>query len=1126
MSGDTSSSSSIRAPIFKGNYEEWRQGTEAAFFKGGLDKIHLTPIKEFKRLEERMAEWEAEENDAAMTLALSDTPPVSSSPAVPVRSSSSSSVSSVTVDTAKSAENDAKKKVRSLINRSRKAYAIIYESLPSDLQSQAATLVQGYAFGLWEFLEKKFQNTEQDNIADLYKTWNSLRMKEDESYDSYKARVDRIVALLEKAKDKPSKGQYMYRLIYVLRPEFETMVLTLASGVLLKDLDNIDWPHIVMLINNFERSRKRLAEDDSVSSNSTTNSTVSTVAAATASGGKGQNWSNVVQGRQQFNSGSNSSQITCHHCGVKGHMKMMCTKWLQEQLLHVQQRSNNNSSQNAHSAINVPRCGKCGSSRHATVDHDETKVPMWRRNKPGNSSIAANSNTNRANIAQIQNDNSSYPNVNRYSPIDNNDVIDDENQVKPNIPDQPMATSATICAGLTVGSSQRKRVPFKPSMKKNVNYNVQSNKQLQVQHHLMKEKENTNLDHALKQHKWGIDTMASVHICGNKSKFIGPLRSCKPIPVKVADSNVVVVTQIGDVIIDVESFDKQNIIRLTLTDVLYHERFSVNLISWGKLKELNWELHSSIKESFMMTPGKCKINLQTIDGVIVLQSYNKIFAFGKVENNTNSCNVIGVNRTRAYALPTSQIPKWNTVDDLVLMHQRLGHVGFDTMIKMIKLDKTIGIGEINLKNEYIVAARNIVLQCAACVKAKGTKTPFGHRGLDKGTKPCEVMHLDTYEIKYYSTDGKNVIKQYGVAVTDAYSDLTTALVNATKEPIPQNIIEYLTMVQRQTNCKIKRIHCDGGTEFINHTLGDWCKKEGIQLHWTPANTPQLNGVSERHVRTHKEGARALLLHSGLPPRFWKFAVSHFLAVRNRTHVADTTGVTPYEAIYGRKPSVQHFGVFGCDAHYHINKKDRLPMQPKMHPGIYLGYDQNQGCSIIYRLKERDLIRTRDVKLHMKIFRFAEAVANGKVNDIINSSGNYINHHVQPQGGLDSIVEDDNEEEEDKQQDINEHKYDNNINESNNINQSGEEFDNNSNNSPSHVQLRSDTRREADLAEQKAIEDALAMKVLGNIISSVVTNSGVAYAAAAAAPTPTGMNNLEKQTPRTYKEATSNPRREE
>jgi hypothetical protein len=42
------------------------------------------------------------------------------------------------------------------VERSRKVFGMLYSSLPKELRAQAAHIPQGWAFGLWHWLETKF----------------------------------------------------------------------------------------------------------------------------------------------------------------------------------------------------------------------------------------------------------------------------------------------------------------------------------------------------------------------------------------------------------------------------------------------------------------------------------------------------------------------------------------------------------------------------------------------------------------------------------------------------------------------------------------------------------------------------------------------------------------------------------------------------------------------------------------------------------------------------------------------------------------------------------------------------------------------------------------------------------
>ncbi|KAF2352827.1 Ribonuclease H-like domain [Trinorchestia longiramus] len=70
-------------------------------------------------------------------------------------------------------------------------------------------------------------------------------------------------------------------------------------------------------------------------------------------------------------------------------------------------------------------------------------------------------------------------------------------------------------------------------------------------------------------------------------------------------------------------------------------------------------------------------------------------------------------------------------------------------------------------------------------------------------------------------------------------------------------------------------------------------------------------------RTILEAVRAMLSDSKLPKTFWAEAVSTAVYVKNRSPTSGHKNMTPYQALNGHKPNVQHFRTFGCMAHAHV-----------------------------------------------------------------------------------------------------------------------------------------------------------------------------------------------------------------
>ena len=109
-------------------------------------------------------------------------------------------------------------------------FGVIWASLPEELRAQAAHVPQGFALGLWQWLQQKFQNTEQDSVGELLAQWVALRQEEDESFDAYRARVNQLKSLLEHAKEPQSARMCVFTLLDKLQPRYKQAVLALKAG--------------------------------------------------------------------------------------------------------------------------------------------------------------------------------------------------------------------------------------------------------------------------------------------------------------------------------------------------------------------------------------------------------------------------------------------------------------------------------------------------------------------------------------------------------------------------------------------------------------------------------------------------------------------------------------------------------------------------------------------------------------------------------------------------------------------------------------------------------------------------------------------------------------------------------
>ena len=113
-------------------------------------------------------------------------------------------------------------------------------------------------------------------------------------------------------------------------------------------------------------------------------------------------------------------------------------------------------------------------------------------------------------------------------------------------------------------------------------------------------------------------------------------------------------------------------------------------------------------------------------------------------------------------------------------------------------------------------------------------------------------------------------------------------------------------------------------------------------------------------RTLIEQVRAMLIDSKLPHKFWAEALSTACYLKNRSPARALDGVTPYQALTGRKPDVKHLRIFGCICYAHIPKDERKKLDSKSVKCIFLGYGSEVKGFRLYDLTKKGILYSRDV----------------------------------------------------------------------------------------------------------------------------------------------------------------------
>ena len=205
--------------------------------------------------------------------------------------------------------------------------------------------------------------------------------------------------------------------------------------------------------------------------------------------------------------------------------------------------------------------------------------------------------------------------------------------------------------------------------------------------------------------------------------------------------------------------------------------------------------------------------------------------------------------------------------------------------------------------------------------------------------------------------------EYFVTLTDDETRYVWVYVIKKKSDVFREFSEWKTEAEKSLGKSVKTLHTDNGGEFTLAEFEEYLRKEGIKHELTIPNCPEQNGVAERLNRTLVEMVRSMLADSELPKSFWAEALATATYLRNRSPTKAVEGKTPYEALYGMKPKVQHLRVFGCIAYSHVPKHERLKLHDKARKCIFLGYPMNRKGYQLYNLSSSRVIHSRDVRFN-------------------------------------------------------------------------------------------------------------------------------------------------------------------
>ena len=328
---------------------------------------------------------------------------------------------------------------------------------------------------------------------------------------------------------------------------------------------------------------------------------------------------------------------------------------------------------------------------------------------------------------------------------------------------------------------------------------------------------------------------------------------------------------------------------IILKNVLYHPTF-YNLISGQRI------------------PG---IELRNLDGLKVLTNGEVLYS---IEQDSGTM----------WIKPDESI----RIDKVTLMdlHERYGHISFDTLKSLPEGQKYIG---------------KTAPKCEACIAGKSTKPPAkqyknGKTQQPRSSQPLERIHADL--IGPFSKEWLG--KKYVLTAMDDYSRYCTAIPIKAKSDTKGTLREWIKMLEVQCKARVIYLQADWGGEFRNTELASWCKKKGIQLKEIVPHHSETNAIIERLNRTLQDMARTAMISSGL--KLWGDAIQWAAYTKNRIP-HKTLGKSPIEALIG-KDDRSNLRPFGQRVMVHLYKEERGNdrMAPRATEARITGYTATHG----------------------------------------------------------------------------------------------------------------------------------------------------------------------------------------
>ena len=303
------------------------------------------------------------------------------------------------------------------------------------------------------------------------------------------------------------------------------------------------------------------------------------------------------------------------------------------------------------------------------------------------------------------------------------------------------------------------------------------------------------------------------------------------------------------------------------------------------------------------------------------------------------------------------------------LHRKLGHVNYDTVIELIReRGEMCGLTVDMLKEVELEP-------CMECAQAKirQFKVP---KKVDRRTGvPFQKGSIDIWGPVQTKSVGGNRFGLMYICDDTSYGFVEFL---ETKEfaELSQVITKWKLKVKGM-GFDMEMLQFDADPVFENQELQAHLANLEVNWQYAPPGEHRANGLVERMIQTVVYMARTMLLASGLPERYWPYAIQYAMLIYNHLPKSrfdsdpDRRHKGPVEIVTGLIP-VEYFPIFGALAVARIPDANELdPFSYRGRECAILGRDpEHQYAYILLNLQTKRAIISKDVIINEGIYGYS------------------------------------------------------------------------------------------------------------------------------------------------------------